>query len=104
MSADDLLAGPVDQIDVAHLAAEHRAACAEIHRLRSEVAALRAGILAVAAEIDAAHYPMRYDDKLVTDDNAVGCGTCYPHDSGWPCGSRRDGDDLRALAEPSGGR
>lgn len=41
MSADDLLAGPVDQIDVAHLAAEHRAACDEIHRLRAERDQLR---------------------------------------------------------------
>ena len=41
MSADDLLAGPVEQIDVAHLAAEHRAACDEIHRLRDEVFDLR---------------------------------------------------------------
>lgn len=37
MSADDLLAGPAEQIDVAHLAAEHRAACDEIHRLRDEL-------------------------------------------------------------------
>ena len=33
MTADDLLAGPLGGIDVAHLAAEHRAACDELRRL-----------------------------------------------------------------------
>lgn len=40
--ADDLLAGPVELIDVAHLAVEHRAATDGIRRLRDEVTALRA--------------------------------------------------------------
>lgn len=44
--ADAMLAA--DQIGVVHLAAEHRAACDEIHRLRDEVLALQGAVVTLA--------------------------------------------------------
>lgn len=44
------------------------------------------------------HRPMRYDDKPVTDENAVGCAACYPGDSSWPCASRMVADELLEAA------
>jgi hypothetical protein len=51
VTADNLLAGPVDHIDVHHLLAEHQAATDELRRLRGQLHQrdIRADALAAAA-------------------------------------------------------
>lgn len=96
MERRDLLAEP-PAVDVDHLLAEHRAACDELKRYRRRIT----DAVIELADLEAAHVPMRFDDRPVTEDNAVGCACCYPGDGSWPCSSALATRAIRAALEGS---
>lgn len=71
--------------------------------------ALRRGIADAVNELDAAHHPMwvapgkpssHYVNEAIPGRAPIGCVTCYPEDSSWPCVTAEVADDLRCLADP----
>jgi hypothetical protein len=74
---------------------------------KAEVASLTTTIEQAVQELDDEHHPMwsakgvaGYSTEPRDDLDPVGCVTCYPSNSDWPCVSRMIADDLRKKIEP----